>query len=347
MPLLSEQIRDPSTEACLIDDMATYTINSATWATVKNYGNIVLAADSLVLFHYTVYGGNVGNSRLKIGTLYVTGGATASVGVTEERYGFCYLAAGTYQVVVEGVDYNAAALSISNFSLGSIVLPDFQAAALQIYSGMVTAPAVSSRKTLIGNLVNCILAIQAFATTSADVTNFENVGDNLTNGVSISVDGSQVNWSERNQDNSLAKGAAGAKCHYPVSIGSSHTVTISKRNANTVVHLSVVMCPWLCAGSIAQQYCPVYPFTFPQGTTLYVVLEPLSGLLLKGVAFGRKHATTLDTLDDYYASFSGSSGGTGGVVTGSYHFEKEDPAKQYFIVYGLSGFISIIAVDLR
>jgi hypothetical protein len=340
--LLSEQLRDPSQEQCLIDDMTGYSVSSGSWATVKNYGNITLAADSLVVFHFQALGYGVANTRLKIGSYYVAGGSF-NVGPVE-RYGLCYLAAGTYAVVVEGIGSGGGAVTVSNFSLGRLVLPDFQAAYLQAYSGTITASSVATRQTLIGSLGNCVLAVQAFANTPSAATQFENVGDNLTNGVSISIDGAQVNWSERDQDVAFTTvyGAADAKCHYVVSVGSTHTVTITKRNANTVVHLSVAVSPWMCAGSIAQQYCPVSTFSFPQGTTLYVVVEPFSAFLTKGVVFGRKHAVTIDTADDYYASFTGI-----GVVVGSYGFETQDPGKQFFVAYGCSGYISAIAVDVR
>ena len=339
--LLSEQLRDPSQEQCLIDDMTSYAVTSTSWATLKNYGNITLTADSLVVFHFQATGTNIANTRLKIGNYYVAGGEFNTGPV--DRYGLCYLAAGTYAVLVEGIAAGGNSVTVNNFSLGRLVLPDFQAVYLQAYTGIITASSVAARQTCIGLLSKCVLAVQAFANTPAAVTSFENVGDNLTNGVSISVDGIQVNWSERDQDTlSTVQGAADAKCHYVVSVGSSHTVTITKRNAGTVVHLSVAVSPWICSGSIAQQYCPISSFSFSQGSTLYVVVEPFSAFLAKGVVFGRKHAVTIDTADDYYASFTGI-----GIVVGSYSFETQDPSKQFFVAYGCSGYISTIAVDVR
>lgn len=348
--LLSEQVRDFSLEQCLIDDATQYQRNSNAWGEIHNYGNFTLAIASIVVVKYEAApgayaGGAYANIRLKIGaTYYVIGGQISSPPSTfTQKYALLYLAAGTYAVSAESIAYDAGGYYnayIQNFSLGIVSLLDSASVTLESYTSRTQQ--VNARPSFYGTTARFVIGVTVFAQTPAAATNFENVGETLTNGVRIYVDGVQKNWSERNQDAASANcyGAAQAKLHISVPVDSSYTITLAKTNANTVLYWSIVSSTWLLGGSWNDAHSPI-TLTIPQGTTLYVVVEPLSAQLTKGVGYGKKHAVTGGGAD-YYSSTEGT-----GVLYSSYSFESQDPAKHGFVVYGCSGCISIIGADFR
>jgi hypothetical protein len=250
-----------------------------------------------------------------------------------------YLAAGTYDVLVSG-RYSGVLGNIRNFQAGVSAFNDTQGSAVATY-GSAVGLTVPNRNTPIGALQNATYLVQCWATTSGGYTSFENVGDNFTNGVSITIDGrTQVNWDERVQDDSPngMAGIACGKCAQSLVVGTSHTITINKRNSATVVIISVIACPWIL---------PNVPHTpsslsFSQGSTLYCTLEPLFLDSTKFAGVGKIHGITWGTADDYYASSSGAD-----LVPFSMVMDIEDISSNSLIVYGLGGCIGIIGVDAR
>jgi len=339
--LFSEQVRLLESEERLINDSAEYAIlNGDAWKTAKNYGNITLTEAGLVAFNYdarcnthptaTVY------SRLKVGSYYVHG--ANPYGQSWSNYhGLIWLAAGTYAVVMElrAVGINVGA-SVRNFQLGKAKFSDSEGEALAAYSGQISKT-VSSRKLAVGSLKQAVFCIHVFAYTPGGQTNFENPGESLTNGVSISIDSVQVSWSERYQDDQ-SKENAYAKCYYPVAVGGTHTIAIAKDNANTVVHVSAVCSPWILSNTL---YEPVSA-GFPQLSTFYAILEPLSGNVTKNACVGKTRAVSFGDSTDYYSSSNGT-----GILSYSYTFESVAVDKIGIFFSGLGGCLSIIAVDVR
>jgi hypothetical protein len=159
----------------------------------------------------------------------------------------------------------------------------------------------------------------------------------FTDGVSISVDGTQQNWDERVQDGGTEQ-AASAKMAEPFSVGNSHTVTISERNVNTVVIISVIACQWILPNV---PHNPVN-MNFSQGSTVYCMLEPLFLNPTKFAGVGAIHGITWGTADDYYSSLSGAD-----LVNFSFMMDIEDILNNNLIVAGLGGCIGIMGVDAR
>jgi len=336
--LLVEQVRKVDSEESLIDNTTEYTTDSTAWATLHNYGDITLDEDTFIIFSfefdsdnsaYTAYG------RLKIGSLYVWGmkqqGPTST-----KRLGIVWLSAGTYSVIVEAQRSGGGYARVRNFKLGKVKFSDAVGEALGTYSGQISKQ-VSSRTTPIGDLNEAIFVVNAFAYTSGAQTNFENVGDSLTNGVSLKVDGSQVDWTERYQD-SDAKENAHAKYYGVLSVGSNHTFEIVKDNADTVVHISITACPWILCDD---DFEPV-SLDFPQGSTLYVTFEPLDEDPTKTVKLGKKRAVSFGDSTDYYSTSSGT-----GILNYNYTFETVQVDEVGLYVSGKGGCISILGVDVR
>jgi hypothetical protein len=275
-------------------------------------------------------------TRLRIGaTLY--GRAQFQNGTTPTTYtALVYMAAGTYDVLMEGLADGSGPVYVLNFKLGKAKFSDAVGQALAVYSTQIIKT-VASRRTPAGLLKQAVVMVECFAYTPSAKTNFENVGDSLTNGVSLSIDGVQVNWDTRSQDVS-SKGAAYANYYGAVSVGSAHTVAISKDNANTVVHISVYLCPWLLC---ATGHEPV-TLDFSQGSTTYLLLEPLDLNPTKYVKIGKGRAISFGDSTDYYSVGSGTN-----ILSHSYTFEMIAVASCILVVSGLGGCIGGIAVDVR
>lgn len=309
--------------------------------TLHNYGNITVAEDGLVPVHLELdtNATNGAFCRVKIGGTYCHGVKHPySVGVYSKYGVLVWLAAGTYAVLVEGAVASSGTLNLKNFQCGFAEFADSVGSALATYSGSV-ALTVASRKTAIGDLKEAVFAVNLFGSTPSAQTNFEDIGETFTNGVSVTVDGEQVNSSERSQDTD-AKGNASAKYYVPLSVGSQHTITVSKRNANTVVNISVIACPWILTVK-AQKHRPV-TFNFPQGSTLYLTLEPLFVDPGTNVQVGMVRAVSFGDSCDFYHVGSGT-----GILADSYTFQTVNFQEVETYVYGLGGCVSIVGVDIR
>jgi hypothetical protein len=186
-------------------------------------------------------------------------------------------------------------------------------------------------------LKNAVFAVNVWAYTPGADTNFENVGDALTNGVQLLVDGVQVNWTTRIQDTGSNENAY-ANYYGSLSAGSVHAFTIGKDNANTVIHVSIVACPWLLA-TVDNE-----PMTldFSQNSTLYLVLEPLNADPAKNSKIGKVRAVTYGDTTDFYSTATGT-----GILSHSYTFELVEVTSVTVIVNGLGGCISMVGLDGR
>jgi hypothetical protein len=315
MPFLVEQTRLAANEKNLINDTAEYTTTSGSWVTLKDYGNITIAADGIIFWQFQARVDNLsypGYWRLKIGSFYVHGVKTQSSNYVNFG-GLAWLAAGTYDVLLEACSGNGGSqIRGTNMQVGYTQFLDEVGSALATYSSGI-ALTVANRTLSYGSLVNAVYAVNAFAYTASGVANFENIGDNLTNGVSISIDGARVNWSERYQDTDGSGFQNGfARCYLPYAVGSSHTVTLSKRNSNTAVHISVVACPWILPIAIHRPAS----LNFSQGSTMYAVLEPLFLDVSKFLGAGYVHGVSFGATVDYYNSTSGT-----GILSWSYRYD--------------------------
>lgn len=331
--VLAEQLRDLSVEENLINDTTRYLRNDPAWGTIHDYGNIVLTEDSLIVFKFDVEYGFTSCYRLKIGNYYAHG-----CYVDGTYTGIAFVAAGTHDVKMEQKDAGSSNGRISNFQLGKAKFSDTKYSALAAYSTAISLT-ISQRSppSFFGTLKNAVFAVMIWAYTLGDVTNFENVGDTLTNGVSIDFDGYQVSWTSRTQDTGSNE-TAYAYCHRLKSVGSAHTITITKDNAATVVHISVFACPWLLVTADNE------PMTlnFSQGSTLYIVLEPLAADPTKTSEIGKVRAVTYGDTTDFYSTASGV-----GILQHSYTFEIVDVTSVSVFLSGLFGCVSMIGLDER
>jgi hypothetical protein len=345
MGLLSEQVRDIESEQGFINNTTHYSAPSTSWDTLHDYGNVTTTKVGLLIFQIDAHRGVSGYDgyvRLKVGSNYVWAHKEASGGVSSHHECFCYVDAGTYDILVEGRQGGASSeMSVDKFVCGFVAFSDMNGSFLASYSSQISiTPA--NRESCIGALKQAVFRVQVYGVTPAGQTNFENTGDSLTNGVSLAVDGAQIDFDVRNQDAGSGEGAH-AEYFTALTVGSAHTFTITKDNANTVVYISIIACPWLMYDTLHQ---PV-TLDIPQGSTLYLMLEPLDGLAdpTKYAYVGKVRAFSWGDATDYYYSLSGT-----GIQSPTYTFEIVDGQTSLLYVKGslhTGACISHIAVDLR
>src|SRR5271157_3228710 len=275
MPILAEQERLVAQEKNLINDATQYGDNTnGSWVTVHDWGNITLGSAGILLIKFNSFldvSAYYSAIRIKVGSNYVV---TSYVNTsTQTTFGTAvWLAAGTYDIKAEGYlngsDSNYY-VYISGFQCGFCAFNDQQGASVQTYSSGI-ALTVANRNTPVGALQQATYFVQVYAVTSSANTLLNNIGQNQTNGVSIYVDGNQINWAEIIPEEDY--GGVSGKVALPFSVGYSHTVTISKNNSSTAVTISVIASPWILPSS-TNPSIPVN-INFSQGSTLYCMLEP-------------------------------------------------------------------------
>jgi hypothetical protein len=343
--MLSEMVRDLSAETVLLDVATTFTRNAATWGTLHDYGNIILAENSLVLLEYTATMAHAGTTgkccahKVKIGASYVSGFQYDAYPSTDDVAVLLWLNAGTYDVLVEGVgDYqnsgNYHEMDISNFKISLVKFHDTNDAScssLAAYAGIITKK-ITVRNTPLGPLSKGFMHIQIMTENGAAAAVLP----------TVSVDGGGAlgwDWSKTTQVAGSYNDSYGSVCgrmEVALSAGANHTVAIS---GGTGTHyISVVFSPWILPTAAAE----VISLNFPQGSTIYLTTEPLLTNPTKYVKLGKPRAISFGDATDYYYNTSGT-----GILTATYTFEAVALLGNILYVYGWGGCISIIALDAR
>lgn len=332
----TEQVRQLASEQNLISDATVYTRNNAAWGNIRDYGDITLSEDSLIVFTFVI-GLVASYYKLLIGnishTYYIHGCKVAGT-----YTGIAFVAAGTYGVVMVQKNSGADTGHISAFQLGKAKFSDVASSILAEYGAPINLTvAQRSPPSFFGTLKNAVFAVNVWAYTAGAQTNFENEGDAFTNGLQLWVDGRQADWTTRIQDTTSA-GTAYATYYGSLSAGVSHAFEILKDNGATLVHISIVASPWLLAAVDNE------PMTldFSQGSTLYLVFEPLNADPSKTSGIGKVRAVSYGDTTDYYSTATGT-----GILAHTYTFELVDATSVTVIVTGLGGCISLVGLDQR
>jgi hypothetical protein len=184
-------------------------------------------------------------------------------------------------------------------------------------------------------------------------SNMLDVGDATPAGESgwkIEIDGVQQDWNDKrddNQDGSAANLGFGegsyGRISYVAPVGSTVNIVVNAENKtggakDHYVRLSVVMCPWIIPDD---EYDPL-TLDFSQGSTFYMLTEPLHANPTKTVKIGKERFVSFGDATDYYDTDSGA-----GILETNYTFEIVDVTKIYLMVSGFGGCVSTLGVDIR
>jgi hypothetical protein len=333
---LSEMVREVDRESLDIEEATEYTRKATSWGTLHSYGAINPGTAGVYAVRFEArhsYGGDI---RLKIGLYYVYG---IEPGANYSTYQvLCYLTTGSQTVLVQNrAETSDGTGYIKNFRMGCVEFSDVDGEALKTYASSFDMN-LASRGVPVGTINKATIIVNCFAYTSGAQTNFENVGDSLTNGVSLSIEGSQVDWTTRLQDTESDENAW-AEYYGVCNLDENITVAISKDNGSTVIHICVMMCPWILNSET--DFEPVV-LDFPQGSTLYIITEPLLTNSTVNIKIGKERAVSFGDATDYYSTASGT-----GILQHDYTFNDVKIGKVLLLVHGKGACISSLGVDIR
>ena len=358
--LLSEQFRMVRVEVVLATG-ATSWDTVAGWKDQKTV-NITFTATKIVyVWMKTDTGGDDGIGRALLDSVPLV--STGFFSGVIEREVFVVLPAGSYTIKfqtakISGVgagirlqDTKVALLNFpdkqrNNWDSGTVVVP--VNTEVIILNQNFTAPA--TRKLAVGSIKKYVCVVTVFAhTDSYAINKMLNPGEaNVDNWDNwrIFLDDVQVSWTERNDDKLVSDhNAPGGHGRYAIALDPNVQVnlklkvyndTVSDRNCRAYV--DIILCPWILSDV---DYEPV-SLDFPQGSTLYVVLEPLGQNPTKYARVGKQRFMSFGDATDYYKSVSGI-----GILSLDYTFETVEVINSILHVKGLGGCVSMIGVDIR
>ena len=278
-----------------------------------------LAAGSYVFdFDSAIYDDGSGTNSLIITDIYV-----GTVDFTDDVY----------------ADSDSGFTSVSAASTGTLA------------TDTLTIPA--TRKTPVGNIRKYHGIIQVYAEQQTSrSTVFKNVGESNESdrmNISIFVDDVQKDWTSSENDETLdatnnltnGEGAYGVLA-YNFAPSSSPVVKVKAYNGwgvskNTKILVKYAISPWF-AGDL----CEPVDFNFPQGSTLYIVSEPVFKNVSKDINIGFKRAIPFSADNNYFSTTTGTDRDT---VNYTFNSVKVDTARLY--ISGVGNAISFIGVDIR
>lgn len=345
--VLVEDVRHLAVEQNnIVADATEYATSSTSMALLRDYGNVTLSVAGFLMFMFDVKGNATGGWwKLKVGGLEVFGYSTNSTSYVVQvgKGAFIYLPAGTYDIQLWAGSGSTGTVYAKNFYAGFFQMSDQDNSIQPTTYATQLSLTVAARTTCVGPLKQTAVKVQVFARTPSGQTNLENVGDTLTNGVALTVNGSQVSWDNRLQDTNPEQCCFG-DYSYVGAVGSAQTFAISLRNANTVVVINVRACPWLLPSSSQTTYEPV-TLSFSQQSTVYINLAPLTVDETKTLNLGKKRALSFGSATDYFSTSSGT-----GLVSWNYTFSLVQLGDVQLFAYGTtngSTCIEMIGVDAR
>jgi hypothetical protein len=277
-----------------------------------------------------------------------------------------YLSAGTHTLefvvaVNESGDTAKNWVGITNITLKILGFSDVTS--LLYDSGSVSVPASSTvtvvnqtinvinRKLAVGNLKQTSLRIVAVLLSDNRVNVLKNPNEADTSNLlnwKLLINDTQISWAGRVNDYTgygTANYGVGAHGEYSAIVNAGDAINIKINAANTSASalnaravIFVFACPWIIP---SVEYEPLI-LNFPQGSTLYLVLEPLWQDPTKTVKLGKVRAWSFGDTTNYYSTTSGT-----GIVSWNYTFESVEVSSCLLLVSGYGGCISIIAVDVR
>ncbi|MEM2128009.1 MAG: hypothetical protein QXH67_07295 [Candidatus Bathyarchaeia archaeon] len=377
--LLSEMLRRIRSEEETFTDTNYYDMSyPSDWVT-KVSKTIQLDEPAIIHFYFELfystqpYSGTHawGNARLLVDNVPVCstgeqGNSDGGAQVTVPRSGFIYLGSGshTFSFQLSGYRFHQGYVRLKNVKLRKINFPDVDF--LTVNSGYITAPNASEttvinqnltptqRRTVAGNLKETPINLIGYM----EQQNWRqsillNPGESPVSGKlnwRLYINDVQVAWSERKGDfdtgntdyQSYCEGAYG---FYKMikNVGEPVNVKVKVYNAvgsdaSVRAILTIFSCPWIIPDV---EYQPL-SLSFPQGSTLYAILEPLTSDPTKTVKLGKRRAWSFGDPTDYYSMASGT-----GILSWSYTFEIIEVSNCLLLIGGSGGCISALAVDVR
>ena len=376
--LLSEMVRRVGNEQNLVSDTTFSGGNTVhDWTTRKSFTvSLATARNVLVVFSLKMrntepysYAVKAGGRCLIDGTP-IFGSGMMNVSVPSSStvyYTFCaitVLSSGSHTFDFQtSIAYTASAsvsIEIGDIYIGFVDFADSiftsSYASLDIPSGStmnVINRSISippARRTCVGSIKKFNVNVLALMwVDDAAISFVKNPGESASAGVNwqIFLNDVQVAWTERRDDYqtnnpAYCEGAYGLYS-FQADPGTTQNIkincyNISGSNRTVKASIIIIVSPWIMGYTEGE----ILGLSFPQGSTLYLVLEPLWLNAAKTVKLGKRRARTFGDATDYYSIASGAD-----ILVWSYTFESIEVSNCILVVDGWGGCISVIAVDVR
>jgi len=366
--LLSEQIRMVRDEEVLYTSGALDDTGGPSWVT-KATKQITLSSTKIVYVKFTtafVSGDSAfrAHGRVLLDSVPLLSAGYVGNGESVTRDIFLVLSAGTYQFDFQGCNTGSAGTwRLTDIKIATLNFPDKQRNSWD--SGSVSCPTGSTttvlnqnftvpatRKLAVGQVKKYVCIIKVCAIGERRQSFMKNPGEaNETGRLSwrILLDDTEQSWTERKEDrggsdsnDSYGRGAYGCLVKV-LDPDTTYNLKINVYNdygstLNNQVTVDIILCPWILADV---DYEPV-TLDFPQGSTLYVTLEPLNQDPTKYARVGKQRFVSFGDATDYYSSQNGT-----GILAFDYTFETVEVVNSILHVKGYGGCVSIIGVDVR
>ena len=378
MVLLSEQVRLIADEQSFsVSGLPFEQGPVIDWGT-KGSKEITLTKKSIIYLKmsYSIYaytgayyiGGGIRALIGSVPCLVYSGIYQASGGTTTGSVeGYMILDVGTYtfnfQISVFVTNSTNNYLRITDITLAAFNFSDkFE---YNLDSGLISCPATTlttlvdqsftppARKLAVGTISKYVIFITAVMEREAQRVSkvtYGGVEANFFNwrlyidDVEVSFSLSKNDYNSGSTDNpTYAEGAYGLSYSKVITSGASHNVKVkcyngfaSAYNGRAVVR--IVICPWIIPNN---EYIPV-SLDFSFGSTLYMMLEPLTTNPTKYIKIGKVRGISFGDTTDYYSSASGTN-----ILSYNYTFEILPPGNMIMLISGYGGCISVLGVDVR
>jgi len=368
--LLSEQVRTVAKEEYLVNDTTQY---ESTHENIHNWQNrvtkqITLSEAKLIYVKWnSIISNGQGATRALIGSTPLASSGYQTGYANLDREAFAFLAAGTYTIAFQSTYWKGGTggyVAVKNIIIGAFVFSDLDSRTYD--SGDVSAPASqtttvlnqnfttpSARKLAVGTINKYTVLIYVYLTNTTDRSDSpKNAGesDDATKlNWKLFWGASQASWTDRANDWGAITDnngyGIGAYARYSAALNPATQYNLVIKVSNTIaasrtvrVYATVIICPWIIPYS---EYIPVN-MDFPQGSTMYVVLEPLNLNPTMNLKLGRVRGVSFGDSTDFYSTSSGT-----GIQSWSYTFETVEVSNCLLNISGEGGCISILAVDVR
>ena len=372
--LLVDHVRKIAKEEVMFQDDTDYTVTSTTDWTTLTSKSITLSEERIVYLYMLALITDIkGAMRITVdGTPVISTGGYSAGPTTQQisRECFLVLSAGShtigFQVSVWYVGTNPS------WKLDYVYGATFDFADRYYYKKYVTASVANNstgyiinnetlasslpaRRTPAGKIKKYTLTIFGYFSTSGYRLNAVlNSGDSSVNycmNWRLYVNGVQQNFYDKRNDfadgdssnQSYGAGSYGL-CILTIDAETSPTLTVTVYNYNTgatrtaALNIAAILCPWIIPTS---EYEPI-TLDFPQGSTIYVLLEPFLTNPTKTLKIGKQRFRSFGASTDYYYSASGT-----GILLANYTFETVGVSGCVMLIGGYGGCIAAIGVDIR
>ncbi|RJS76236.1 hypothetical protein CW712_02380 [Candidatus Bathyarchaeota archaeon] len=369
--LLSEQVR-------MVRDEEVFATGATAWDTGGDWKdqktvNVTLSKTKIVYmgFSLEVNGNYEGAGRILLDGVPVVSSGYNSPEDLISRHMYVVLSAGSYTVKFQTAVWSGSTgngLRMNDTRVAALNFPDKQrnswdstvscpsGTETTVLNQNFTVPA--TRKLAVGSIKKYVAVVTVYmwnnygrrnAVKNAGEPN-ESSPDGSWFNWRIYVNDTQKDWTERRNDRGTSDGSLGSgvgaygQLRLVLDPGTTYNLKVKAYNGISSAYngravVEIMLCPWIMTD---EDYEPV-SLDFPQGSTLYVTIEPLhDNTATKYVRVGKQRFVSFGDSTDYYKALSGT-----GILEFNYTFETVEVVNSVLHVKGYGGCVSIIGVDAR